>query len=64
MLFPAEARARLAKILADNLADREVQARDKTWIKIARERREEIRSGYVKAVPREEALKKVRSILD
>jgi len=64
MTLPPESRARLADILVESLADSEPQAVDRAWVEVARRRRDEIRNGDVNAIPGEEALQKVRSILD
>jgi hypothetical protein len=64
MTLPSESRARLADLLVESLADDEPEAVRRAWIDVARQRLDEMRSAAVQPIPGEEALKKVRSILD
>jgi hypothetical protein len=59
---PTESRARLADILVESLDAEELGHIDRLWLREAKRRRDEIRSGRVQTVPGDEALRQVRDI--
>jgi putative addiction module component (TIGR02574 family) len=58
--LPSEDRAQLAERLVESLEDETIE---KLWIKEAKRRRDEIRSGRVKPISGDEALKQVRKLI-
>lgn len=63
MDLPTESRARLADLLVESLDTEELSRIEMLWIAEAKRRRDEVRSGEVKAVPGPEGLRKVRDTL-
>lgn len=63
MNLPTESRARLADLLVESLDTEELSRIEMLWIAEAKRRRDEVRSGKVKAVPGPEGLRKVRDTL-
>jgi hypothetical protein len=63
MHLSAESRARLADILVESLNAGDLERIDRLWVDEAKRRRDEARSGHVRTVPGDEALKRVRSII-
>lgn len=63
MALPSESRARLADLLVESLEGDALGRIEELWIAEAKRRRDEVRSGIVKTVPGEEALRKVRDSL-
>jgi putative addiction module component (TIGR02574 family) len=63
MKLPVESRARLADILVESLDTDELGRIEQLWIAEAKRRRDEVRSGKVKTIPGDEALRKVRDAL-
>lgn len=64
MALPSESRARLADLLVESLEGDDIGRIEQLWIAEAKRRRDEVRSGIVKTVPGEEALRKVRDSLN
>ena len=60
MALPGELRAQLADLLIESLNGEELGRIEQLWLDEAKRRRDEVRSGAVKTVPGEEALRKVR----
>ena len=60
MTLPSELRAQLADLLVESLDGEELGRIEQLWLDEAKRRRDEVRSGAVKTVPGEEALRKVR----
>ena len=60
MGLPSELRAQLADLLVESLDGEELGRIEQLWLDEAKRRRDEVRSGAVKTVPGEEALRKVR----
>ncbi len=58
--LPSEDRAQLAERLVESLENETIE---KLWIKEAKRRRDEIRSGRVKPISGDEALKQVRKLI-
>ena len=58
--LPSEARALLADRLVESLDPSEDGQLRKLWGKEVRRRRDDVRSGKVRTIPGEEALKRVR----
>ena len=63
MNLPAESRAKLADLLVESLDADELGRIEQMWVMEAKRRRDEIRSGKVKAIPGDEGLRKVRDTL-
>jgi putative addiction module component (TIGR02574 family) len=63
MDLPPESRARLADLLVESLDAAEIGPIDRAWAAEARKRRDEVRSGSIKAIPAEDAFKKARDSL-
>jgi putative addiction module component (TIGR02574 family) len=63
MDLPTESRARLADLLVESLDAAELGPLDRAWASEARRRLEELRTGAVKPIPVDEALRKVRDSL-
>ena len=63
MSLPGESRARLADILVESLDTEALTEIDRLWLSEAKRRRDEVRSGKVKTIPRDEALQSVRDSL-
>jgi len=63
MTLPTESRARLADLLVESLEGHNLGQIEELWLTEAKRRRDEVRSGSVKAIPGEEALRKVRDSL-
>ena len=63
MALPSEARARLADLLVESLEGADLGRIEDLWIPEAKRRRDEVRTGEVKAVPGEKALQDVRNSL-
>jgi hypothetical protein len=60
MSLPGESRAELADLLVQSLEAAELGQIDRLWIAEAIRRRDEVRSGKVKAIPGDQALGRVR----
>lgn len=63
MNLPSESRARLADLLVESLDTDELSRIETLWLTEAKRRRDEIRSGRVKAISGPEGLRKVRATL-
>jgi len=63
MSLPGESRARLADILVESLDTEALTQIDRLWFSEAKRRRDEVRSGKVKTIPGDEALRSVRDSL-
>lgn len=63
MALPSESRARLADLLVESLEGDDLGQIEELWLAEAKRRRDEVRSGSVKSMPGEEALRKVRDSL-
>ena len=63
MNLPGESRARLADLLVESLDADALTEIDQLWLSEAKRRRDEVRSGKVKTVPGDEALRSVRDSL-
>lgn len=63
MALPSESRAQLADLLVESLEGDELGRIEQLWLTEAKRRRDEVRSGMVKTVPGEEALRRVRDSL-
>ena len=63
MSLPGESRARLADILVESLDKEALTQIDRLWLSEAKRRRDEVRSGKVKTIPGDEALRSVRDSL-
>jgi len=63
MALPGESRARLADLLVESLDADALTNIDRLWLSEAKRRRDEVRSGKVKTIPGEEALRSVRDSL-
>ena len=60
MTLPSESRAEVADLLVQSLDTDELGVIDQLWIAEAARRRDEVRSGKVKAIPGEQELGSVR----
>ena len=60
MALPGESRARLAELLVESLEADDIGPIERAWITEAKRRRDDVRSGRVKPIAGEEALKNVR----
>jgi hypothetical protein len=63
MELPTESRAHLADLLVESLDAAELSSIDRKWAAEAKRRRDEVRSGTVRAVPADEVSRKVRESL-
>jgi hypothetical protein len=63
MTLPGESRARLADLLVESLDADALTEIDKFWLSEAKRRRDEVRTGKVKTIPGDEALRSVRDSL-
>lgn len=63
MALPTESRARLADRLVESLDVEELGPIDRLWTAEAIRRRDDVRTGRVKTINGEEALRKVRDSL-
>jgi len=63
MSLPGESRARLADLLVESLDAETLTKIDRLWLSEAKRRRDEVRSGDVKTIPGDEALRSVRDSL-
>ena len=63
MNLPDELRARLADLLVESLDADTLTQIDRLWLSEAKRRRDEVRSGDVKTIPGDEALRSVRDSL-
>lgn len=61
--LPNEARARLADLLVESLKGADLGSIDQSWAVEAKRRRDEVRSGRVRAIPGEQARRQVRDAL-
>ena len=61
--LPPESRARLAELLVQSLDADDLGRIDRLWLAEAKRRRDEVRSGQVRSIPGEEALRKVRNAI-
>lgn len=61
--LPSESRARLADLLVESLDADELGRIDQLWTAEAKRRRDEVRSGRVKAIPGDQARRRVRNAL-
>lgn len=64
MALPSESRAQLADLLVERLEGDDLGRIEQLWLSEAKRRRAEVRSGTVKTIPGEEALRKVRDSLE
>jgi len=64
LTLPSEARALLADRLVESLDAAALSRTDQIWLREAKQRREEVRSGKVKPIPGDEAFRNVRDSLD
>ncbi len=62
--LPGESRAQLADLLVDSLDSGDLGHVEQSWLDEAKRRRDDVRSGKVKPVAGEQALRKARSALD
>ena len=60
MNLPGESRARLADLLVESLDAETLTEIDRLWLSEAKRRGDEVRSGKVKTIPGDEALRRVR----
>ena len=58
--LPSASRARLANLLVESLDADELGRIDRLWVAEAKRRRDEVRTGRVKPIPGDQALRKVR----
>ncbi len=63
MELPGSSRAELADRLVESLDADELSTVDRLWLAEAKRRRDEVRSGQVKAIPGDEALQRVRAAI-
>ena len=63
MALSSELRAQLADLLVESLDTQALGQIDQLWVSEAKRRRDEVRSGQVKAIPGQTALQKVRDAL-
>ena len=63
MSLPSESRARLADLLVESLDSDELGQVEQLWIAEAKRRRDEVRTGKVKTISGDEALRGVRDSL-
>jgi hypothetical protein len=63
MALSSESRAQLADLLVESLDTQVLGPIDQLWVSEAKRRRDEVRSGQVKAIPGQTALQKVRDAL-
>jgi len=63
MSLSGESRARLADLLVESLDADTLTEIDRLWLSEAKRRRDEVRSGRVKTIPGDEALRRVRDSL-
>ena len=63
MNLPGESRARLADLLVESLDTEALTKIDRLWLSEAKRRRDEVRSGKLKTIPGDEALRSVRDSL-
>ncbi|WP_157263757.1 addiction module protein [Azohydromonas aeria] len=62
--LPAEERARLLEVLLASFEPQgEAPESQETWLRLAQQRREEVRAGKVAMVPGDEALARIRARL-
>ena len=61
MTLPGEMRARLAELLVESLDADDFGAIEKAWIREAKRRRDEVRTGKVEPISGDEALRDVRN---
>jgi len=59
-----ESRAQLADLLVESLDASDLGHVEQLWVSEAMRRRDQVRSGQVKPIPGEEALRKARNALD
>ncbi len=59
-----ESRAQLADLLVESLDASDLGHVEQLWVSEAMRRRDQVRSGQVKPIPGEEALRKARSALE
>ena len=64
MALPSESRAQLADLLVESLEGDDLGRIEQLWLDEAKRRRDEVRSGNVKTVPGEEALREVRDSIE
>lgn len=63
MNLPPESRAKLADLLVESLDSNELGRIEQLWLDEAKRRRDEVRSGKVKAIPGPDGLRRVRETL-
>ena len=63
MSLPSESRARLADLLVESLEGEDLGETQELWITEAKRRRDEVRTGTVKTISGDEALREVRDSL-
>lgn len=63
MSLPSESRARLADLLVESLEGDDLGQTEQLWITEAKRRRDEVRTGRVKTVSGDDALREVRDSL-
>ncbi|MEH1791989.1 MULTISPECIES: addiction module protein [unclassified Nostoc] len=64
LALPSASRALLAEKLVESLEFDVDETQQKLWIEEAKKRRDEVRNGTVIPIPGEEALARVRQLLD
>ncbi|MEH2115242.1 addiction module protein [Nostoc sp.] len=64
LALPSASRALLAEKLVESLEFDVDETQQKLWTEEAKKRRDEVRSGTVIAIPGEEALARVRQLLE
>ena len=63
MALSNESRAQLADLLVESLDTQDLGQIDQLWVSEAKRRRDEVRSGQVKAIPGQTGLQKARDAL-
>jgi hypothetical protein len=63
MSLPSEARARLADLLVESLEGDDLGQTEQLWLTEAKRRRDEVRTGRIKTISGDEALREVRDTL-
>jgi Putative addiction module component len=63
MSLPSEARAQLADLLVESLEGDDLGQTEQLWLTEAKRRRDEVRTGKIKTISGDEALREVRDTL-
>jgi hypothetical protein len=63
MSLPSESRARLADLLVESLEGDDLGQTEQLWIAEAKQRRDDVRTGRVKTISGDDALREVRDSL-